>query len=102
MNVETNTGQDMNNPEVLEERIASVVNTLITVADPRLIVQALLSNAAGLTQFILHAQKATPAQAAHAFSGALVSALSPPQEAKEEPRIEVVPGNSVIDLSKRR
>jgi hypothetical protein len=104
MNIETKSGQDMNDPAVLDERVASVINTLITVADPRLIIRALLENAAALSQLVLHAEKASHAQVAHAFSSALVSALSPQQAQapKEEgPRIEVVPAG-VIDLKTRR
>lgn len=101
MNVETETAPDMSDPAVLDERIASVVNTLIQVTDPRLIVNALLTNAAGLCQLILHADKATPAHVAHAFSSSLVQALSA-RDDKGEPRIEVVPANTVIDLSKRQ
>ena len=102
MKTETKTGVDMNDPAVLDERVASMVNTLIQVADPRLIVRSLLENAAALSQLVLHAQKGTPAQIAHAFSSALVAALSPPEQAKQEAsRIEVVPAG-VVDLSKRR
>jgi hypothetical protein len=100
MNVETN-GQDMNDPAVLGERVASMINTLIQVADPRLIVQALLGNAAELSALIVKAGKGTPANVAGAFSSALVAALTPAAEVKEEKRIEVVPAG-VIDLSKRR
>jgi hypothetical protein len=99
MNTETDAGPTMNDPAVLDERIASVINTLVTVADPRLIVQALLGNAAALSQLILHAEKANPSQVASAFASALVEALSPREEAKEEPRIQVVPAGA-IDLSK--
>lgn len=99
MNVETGS-QNHNDPAVLDEQIAGIVNTLLTVADPRLIVQALLGNAAALAQLVVVAGKATPAQVATAFSSALVEALTP-TAAKEEKRIEVVPAG-VIDLKNRR
>lgn len=94
MNVETES-QNFNDPAVLDERVASMVNTLIQVADPRLIVNALLTNAAGLTGLVLAAGKATPSQVAAAFSGALVDALSPAEAKKDEPRIRVVPAGVV-------
>lgn len=93
MNIEINTGQSMNDPTILDERVASVINTLITVADPRLIVNALLGNAAALTQIIIAAGKASHAQAAEAFSTAMVDALQPKVAETEAPRIEVVQGN---------
>jgi hypothetical protein len=98
MNIETNTGENMNDPAVLDERIASVINTLIQVADPRLVVNSLLGNAAALTEIILRAEKATPAQVAQAFSSALIQALTP--TAENAPRIEVVPAG-VIPLRPR-
>lgn len=106
MNIETKSGgtagPDFTNPDVVDEHVASMVNTLIQVTDPRLIVNALLGNAAALSQLVLAAGKATPAHVAHAFSSSMVDALSPPQKlANEQPRIEVVPAG-VIDLSKRR
>jgi len=91
MNIETNSGQNMNDPAVLDERVASVINTLIQVADPRLVVNSLLGNAAALSQLVIAAGKGTHAQVAQAFSGALIDALQPHE--KEEPRIEVVRGN---------
>lgn len=93
MNIETETGVNMNDPAVIDERIASVINTLIQVADPRVIVNALLGNAAALSQLILAAQKAAPQQVAQAFSGALVDALSPrePETLANTSRIQVVP-----------
>lgn len=87
---------DMSDPDVLDEQIASVINTLIQVADPRLIVQALLGNAAALCQLVIAAEKGTHAQIAGAFSSALVTALTPAQtEADNGPRIEVVPANAI-------
>lgn len=93
MNIETNTGTNMNDPAVLDERIASVINTLIQVSDPRLIVNSLLGNAAALTQIIIAAGKASHAQAAEAFSTAMVDALQPKAAEEDAPRIEVVQGN---------
>lgn len=75
----------------LEDKVVSVINTLVTVYDPRLIVNTLLVNAAALAQLVLFAEKATPAQVANAFSGAMVQALTPRQaESANEPRIEIV------------
>lgn len=105
MNIETKSGNgagpNFTDPTVVDEHIASIVNTLIQVTDPRVIIQALLGNAAGLSQLVLAAGKGNHAQVANVFSRAMVDALAPRQEVKEEPRIEVVPGG-VIDLSKRR
>lgn len=98
MNNETETDANMvNDPSgLLDERIASVVNTLIKVADPRLIVNALLGNAAALSQLILAADKATPAHVAHAFSSSLVEALQPQEGVEEnQSRIQVVPAGAL-------
>lgn len=101
MNVEIENGINMNDPAVLDERIASVVNTLVQVADPRLIINALLGTAAELATLVLAAEppRASPAMIAHVFSNALVVALQP--RTAEAPLIQVVPAG-VIDLSKHR
>jgi hypothetical protein len=90
---------EVQDQDALNERVASIVNTLITTTDPRQIIQALLSTAAELAQIVLKAEKATASQLAHVFTSALVLALDVPVE--EEPRIQVVPAG-VIDLSSRR
>lgn len=79
---------DPNDPAYVDDRVASMINTMIQATDPRIVAKALLENAAALTQFIVKAGKQTPQQVALQFSQALVMALEP-QEV-EESRIQVV------------
>lgn len=85
---------EANNPDALDEQIASVINTLLQVNDPRLIVKALLGNAAALAQLIIAAKRGTAAQVASAFSAALIDALEP-QEQPEEKRIVVASADAL-------
>jgi hypothetical protein len=91
---------EVQDQDALNERVASVVNTLITTTDPRQVIHSLLSTAAELSQLVLKAGKFTPSDVAGVFGSTLVAALAVPVE-EEQPRIQVVPAG-VIDLSKHR
>lgn len=86
----TLAAHDPNDPAVLDEKVAEFLKPLIQQADPRNVLRAVLSNAAGLAELILNAERATPGQIATVFGAALVDALTP--SAEEAPRIEVIPG----------
>lgn len=88
---------DYNNPDVLDSHVADLINLLISKTDPRLVVNALLSNTATLCELVQKAGKATPAQVAQVFSSALIQALTPSETQPEAPRIEVVSA-SVLPL----
>lgn len=88
-----------NNPAQIDDSIANHLTALIQEGnDPRLVLSAVLSNAAGIANMILKAEKANPAGIATQYAISLSEALLPEateEKPAERPAIIIAPANAL-------